>query len=160
MLPILFLHGLHGSPNGPKARLLRERYGALTPDLAGLDLDVRVARAAALLDRPHFIVGSSLGGLMAVRLAEQRPALVPGYLLLAPAVWPALVGPVSYVPPVAAVLHGRQDSVVDVAVGEAFAAQHAIPFHTVEDGHTLDDSYDTILSLCDMLLSRLDQPPR
>jgi pimeloyl-ACP methyl ester carboxylesterase len=99
--PLLLLHGLSGS-TGNWVELLPElvrRYRVLAVDLPGHARSGGLPRgastgdfaavAAAVLeaetDRPALVVGHSFGGLVALRLARSRPALVRGLLLVSPA---------------------------------------------------------------------------
>lgn len=94
MVPILYLHGFASSPKSGKIELLRpllERDGIAmtTPDLnvpsfEALDFSAIVAHAVSVARevRPRAIVGSSLGGLIA--LAVGRSFDVP-LVLIAPA---------------------------------------------------------------------------
>ncbi len=85
---VIFAHGLESSPNGTKATYLREHLGAVTPSLFRLDL---FDQAGALekemqKDQPNVLVGSSLGGLAAMKAAARCPSQIAHLILLAPAV--------------------------------------------------------------------------
>lgn len=94
MLPILYLHGFASSPRSGKIELLRpllERDGIemTTPDLnvpsfEELDFERVVARAVSEARRvsPRAIVGSSLGGLVALAVGKSIDAPL---VLIAPA---------------------------------------------------------------------------
>ncbi|HKO01450.1 MAG TPA: YqiA/YcfP family alpha/beta fold hydrolase [Thermoanaerobaculia bacterium] len=94
MLPILYLHGFASSPRSGKIELLRpllEREGIAmtTPDLnvpsfEQLDFSAVVAYGISEARRiaPRAIVGSSLGGLVALEVARAVPAPL---VLIAPA---------------------------------------------------------------------------
>ncbi|MDH5560757.1 MAG: alpha/beta hydrolase [Deltaproteobacteria bacterium] len=86
MEKIFLLHGLKGSPHGTKATFLRQYF----PDIVVLDLppalDQRMEAIQRKIDTPSYIVGSSLGGLCALLFAMEKPELVKGMVLLAPAV--------------------------------------------------------------------------
>jgi len=98
---ILALHGLTG--HGQRWETLAVRhlaeYAILAPDLLGhgrsswaapWTIDANVEALAALLDAeaggPVWVVAHSFGGAVALRLAEFRPDLVAGLILLDPAV--------------------------------------------------------------------------
>ena len=84
--PVVFLHGLQGSPNGTKGAFLQKRFvNCLRPKLPA-DMYRRIAIVRELVKEPCWLVGSSLGGLNALFFAMQFPALVRGMVLLAPAV--------------------------------------------------------------------------
>ena len=95
---LLYLHGLASSPRGRKRELLEKRFaadgiGVVAPDLnvpsfRKLDfLEMRnVARAACERAQPKVIIGSSLGALVALSLAESLSSLSsPPLVLVAPA---------------------------------------------------------------------------
>lgn len=95
---ILYLHGLSGSPNGQRAMRLRFRYGAKSiraPDLPFSKNSFRrvslcsaadslrilskaevIARAATEGFQPDVVVGTSLGGAVAMQVAGSRPLLL------------------------------------------------------------------------------------
>jgi pimeloyl-ACP methyl ester carboxylesterase len=99
--PVLLVHGLGGSALNwvAVAPELARRHRVLVPDLPGHGRSSPPGRRdsltpfadalAALLDReqaaPAPVVGHSLGGLVAVRLAVQDPGAVAGLLLCAAA---------------------------------------------------------------------------
>ncbi len=106
--PCLFLHGFTGSP--AELRPLAERiavqgYRVIGPRLPGhglgaLDLVTAGAKdwiqvaseTLQSLGRPAHVLGLSMGGLLALRLAATEPAAVRSLALLAPAVRLAGVG--------------------------------------------------------------------
>lgn len=95
---ILYLHGLSGSPNGQRAMRLRFRYGAKSiraPELPFSKNSFRrvslcsaadalrilskaevIARAATEGFQPDVVVGTSLGGAVAMQVAGSRPLLL------------------------------------------------------------------------------------
>lgn len=104
--PLLLLHGLAGSTRNWVELLpdLVQRYRVLAVDLPGHAGSGRLPRgaptadfaaaAAAVLEaeasRPALVAGHSFGGLVALRLAQSRPELVRGLLLVSPAgIWSA-----------------------------------------------------------------------
>jgi pimeloyl-ACP methyl ester carboxylesterase len=88
--PLLFLHGWGLSPRAyvrPVTPLTRAGIRVLAPELRCATLDDAADRAAAFLDglrldRPAFVMGHSLGGGVAIRLATRRPDLVRSLTLL------------------------------------------------------------------------------
>ncbi|GAA4217413.1 alpha/beta fold hydrolase [Actinocatenispora rupis] len=97
--PVLALHGLtgHGRRYADLAGRLGARYRVLAPDLRGhgaspvlppWDLDALVADVVEVLDRyatgPVPVLGHSLGGVVALRLAGAVPERVSGLALLDP----------------------------------------------------------------------------
>ena len=94
---ILYLHGLASSPKGRKADFLGKRFAAdgfriVAPDLnvpsfERLSFDAIVNRAAQAQVEcaPAIIVGSSLGALVALALAQRSGPSSPPLVLIAPA---------------------------------------------------------------------------
>jgi len=93
----LYLHGFASSPNSYKANYMKEKFQELgltlyVPDLNLADFGkVTLSEQLAYLDRtylqnnePISVIGSSLGGFLAVLLAAQNP-LVQKLVLFAPA---------------------------------------------------------------------------
>ncbi|MGZ8782762.1 MAG: alpha/beta fold hydrolase [Gaiellaceae bacterium] len=99
--PLLLLHGLAGSTRNWCEVLpaLVQRHRVVSVDLPGHAGSGRLARGAttgdfadavaAVLDAEGIdravVVGHSFGGLVALRLAERRPQLLRGLLLISPA---------------------------------------------------------------------------
>lgn len=99
--PVVLVHGLSGSAANWVELLpeLAERYRVLAVDLPGHGRSAPPARRAGVGDfvaavaavveheetRPALLAGHSFGGLVALRLAQARPELVRGLLLVAPA---------------------------------------------------------------------------
>jgi pimeloyl-ACP methyl ester carboxylesterase len=106
--PLYMLHGeLGGSwlwqrflgyfaPRGWEGHALnlRGHYWSETADFATLDFNTYVDDVVAgseLLPRPPIVLGHGLGGLLALRLAQERP--ISGVILLSPALPAALLPP-------------------------------------------------------------------
>ncbi len=86
MSRLYFFHGLESSPQGIKAKLLKQHYpDSIIPELPP-DLKKRDQIIDGLITEPAWIVGSSLGGLSALFFAMEKPELVKAMILLAPAV--------------------------------------------------------------------------
>ena len=99
--PLLLLHGLSGSTGNWIELLpdLLQRYRILAVDLPGHAGSGRLPRGASTADfaavaaavleaeapEPALVAGHSFGGLVALRLAQRRPELVRGLLLVSPA---------------------------------------------------------------------------
>jgi pimeloyl-ACP methyl ester carboxylesterase len=93
--PLLLLHGFGGSAwNWTELAPLLAGRRLIVPDLPGHggsgplpapSLAGFADAVAGLLDEPAGVVGHSLGGVVALRLAERWPELVRGLVLLAPA---------------------------------------------------------------------------
>jgi pimeloyl-ACP methyl ester carboxylesterase len=93
----LYLHGFASSPQSTKARYMQKKFAELGLDLDIPDLNltdfstVTLSEQLAYLnltylsnDEPMVVIGSSLGGFLAIQLAAQNP-LVEKIVLLAPA---------------------------------------------------------------------------
>ena len=93
----LYLHGFASSPQSTKARYMQQKFKQLgltlhTPDLNLIDFStVTLSEQLDYLNRtylnnnqPLVVIGSSLGGFLAVQLAAQNP-LVQKLVLFAPA---------------------------------------------------------------------------
>jgi len=93
----LYLHGFASSPRSTKAKYMQQKFAELgltlhVPDLNLTDFSkVTLSEQLIYLDRnylnndePIVVIGSSLGGFLAVQLAAQNP-LVQKLVLLAPA---------------------------------------------------------------------------
>ena len=94
---LLYLHGLASSPKGRKRQMLEDRFApdgftVVAPDLnvpsfrelAFFEMGL-VARAAFERVLPRLVVGSSLGALVALSLAESLGSSGPPLVLVAPA---------------------------------------------------------------------------
>jgi pimeloyl-ACP methyl ester carboxylesterase len=98
MVPsILYLHGLASSPRGRKRAVLEDRFSPDGFEVVAPDLNVpsfrelsfeemyATAREACERSRPRVVVGSSLGALVALSLAESLSSSSPPLVLVAPA---------------------------------------------------------------------------
>jgi len=156
-MKITFLHGLESGPHGSKYRALKERFITVTaPDCTGKnDVEDRIKTCRAHLGtEPVLLVGSSFGGLVAVRLAESLPELVAGMVLCAPALH---IQPVSYSGTPTIIIHGTGDDVVPIEVSRAFSLAHGVRLVEVDDGHRLKGSLEEILAATEMLQSSISQ---
>jgi pimeloyl-ACP methyl ester carboxylesterase len=94
---ILYLHGLASSPHGRKKAVLEDRFAPDGFEIVAPDLNVPsfrelsfeemcvTARGACERSRPRVVVGSSLGALVALSLAESLASSSPPLVLVAPA---------------------------------------------------------------------------
>lgn len=102
-----YLHGFASGPKSYKGTRLRERFATLgvefeLPDLTRpsfekLTYTAALAAISALGEGPWCFIGSSMGGYLAARFAEQHPSRVHRLVLLCPGFdlvtrWPVLVG--------------------------------------------------------------------
>ena len=146
----MFIHGLEGSSQGVKARLLREIFPEmLIPDFRG-SLDERMVKLYSIIrDQEGWIlVGSSFGGLMAAIAGCEKPAQFMKLVLLAPAlIWPDFAE-ASWQPiqvPVV-IYHGNEDELIPFLDVQAIAQRVFLnlDFNVVSDDHGL---YRTALNL-------------
>jgi len=138
-LKVQLIHGLEGSPQGPKAEYLARRFELLAPAMDTGDFEGALAtQAAALAEfRPDVLVGSSFGGAVAVALLQRGLWRGPT-LLLAPAV--SHFGVAATLPAGACVtvVHGTRDAICSIEVSRALArAGGAVRLVEVDDEHRL-----------------------
>jgi hypothetical protein len=126
-LRIQFIHGLEGSPQGAKARLLSRHFDALTPAMDTGDFEACVALQADALAtfRPDVLVGSSFGAAVAVALLQRglRADLPDGV-----PIW---------------LVHGLRDELIDIEDSRLLAAAGApewVVLHEVDDDHRLHET--------------------
>ena len=122
-LRVQFVHGLEGSPQGSKARLLAEHFTALTPAMDTGDFEgcVRTQAEALRSFQPQVLVGSSFGGAVAVALLARGEWRGPTLLLAQAA---RHYDPEAALPEGVRVwlVHGLRDTLVDPAQSRALAA--------------------------------------
>ena len=147
---LIYLHGLDGSSQGVKARLLRGLFpGILTPDFSG-SLDERMAQLVSILGDTEgwVMVGSSFGGLMAASFACQHPQQVRKLVLLAPAlIWPDFAAsPPAPVSMPVVIYHGTRDALIPLELVRELAGQvfTNLDFRAVDDDHGLYQTVHTI----------------
>jgi pimeloyl-ACP methyl ester carboxylesterase len=140
---LIFIHGLEGTSQGDKARLLRNIFPAiLTPDFTG-PLEARLGSLRSTLgdEKGWRMIGSSFGGLMAAIFACERPAQVDQLILLAPALlWPDFAAsPPAPVDVPAIIYHGTQDRIIPLQPTKELAHKifRNLDFRTVDDDHGL-----------------------
>jgi len=161
---LVFCHGKESGPEGTKIlhlRPLAEERGwkVLAPDFRDLpDAEARVARLLSCCSDivpPLLLVGSSMGGYVAITASEQ---LMPaGLLLFAPAVGHDDY-PEANPKPVAdavEVVHGWRDEVIPPADVYRWAECHGVPLHLVEDGHPLAGSLEFLATLTSRMMEKL-----
>ncbi|MDE0489739.1 MAG: alpha/beta fold hydrolase [Gammaproteobacteria bacterium] len=161
---VLFSHGQESGPWGTKITALAQdaRDAGLEVD----SIDYRgmpdpAARAAKLVARMRessdeiLLVGSSMGGYVAVAAAQQQPAA--GLFLMAPALavpgWPKLGETVSAP---AFIVHGWQDDIVPLQWSIDFARANKARLHLLRAGHSLTEALEEIRTLFKLFLSARD----
>ena len=158
---VLFSHGQESGPWGTKITALAE--DARDSGLKADSIDYRgmpdpAERAAKLVARMRelseaiLLVGSSMGGYVAVAAARKQPAA--GLFLMAPALavpdWPRLEKTVSAP---ATVVHGWRDDIVPIQWSIDFARTNSARLHLVNAGHSLTEALDEIRVLFRLFLS-------
>jgi pimeloyl-ACP methyl ester carboxylesterase len=140
---LIFIHGLEGTSQGEKARLLRGIFpDILTPDFTGL-LERRLESLRSILgdEIGWRMIGSSFGGLMAAIFACEQPAQVEQLILLAPALlWPDFAAsPPAPVDVPVIIYHGTQDAIIPLQPTRELAQKifRNLDFRTVDDDHGL-----------------------
>ena len=146
-LRVQFIHGLEGSPQGAKARLLSRHFDTLTPAMDTSDFEACVAVQADALAafRPDVLVGSSFGAAVAVALL-QRGLWRGATLLLAQAALRR--GARADLPPGVPVwlVHGLRDELIDIEDSRRLAASGSpewVVLHEVDDDHPLHETVAT-----------------
>lgn len=154
---LLFLHGLESGPHGSKYQALNSAFGqVLSPDCSGISdpqqrLQIILA-ALEQIDEQLLVVGSSMGGLMALLLHQEVPAQIAGMLLCAPALHrPAAKGLSAENLPPTKIIHGLNDSVVQITASRKFG----VPLLEVDDDHSLKNSLPIIVAETGGLKDRL-----
>ena len=153
---VVFSHGKESGPWGRKITAM----AALARDLGHLvesidyrgmeDPTARVEKlvaAAARIQKPLVLVGSSMGGHVAAAAAARvRPR---GVFLLAPAFY--MPGFEAYTPqdvPCPAILvHGWHDDIVPVENSIRWAREHHAALHVLNSDHRLEDRIEPICAL-------------
>jgi len=163
---VLYLHGFASSPKSSKASFFATKFAARgiavespdlnEPDFSTLTVTRMLGQVSDCIDSgtdPVVLVGSSLGGFVAVHAAQQHPTRIThyGYGRVMPVhyelyedarrydAWNAqLLQPTQ-------VFQGRRDTAVDpVAVEEWCRSRPNVELHMVEDDHQLLESREFI----------------
>ncbi len=144
---ILFLHGLESGPHGRKYQALKKMFGnIIAPDCTGM-VNEKERLKKILLEigtttTPFIVVGSSMGGRIALLLQQEHPELVAGLVLCAPALHhqPITNLDLNALPPTI-VIHGSNDNIVPLECSLPFGERLVI----VADDHQLGKSMAEIL---------------
>jgi alpha/beta superfamily hydrolase len=143
-LRVQFIHGLEGSPQGAKARLLAHHFDTLTPAMDTGDFDACVAVQADALAafQPDVLVASSFGGAVAVELL--RRGLWRGATLLLAQAALRRNAPAELPPDVPVwLVHGLRDEQIDIEDSRRLAATGSperVVLHEVDDDHSLHET--------------------
>lgn len=141
---VQFVHGLEGSPQGAKARLLAEHFDALTPAMETSDFEASVAAQAEAVGSfaPDVLVGSSFGGAVAVALLDRGIWRGPTLLLAQAAIH---YDAEAKLPEDVTVwlVHGLGDTLIDIEDSRRLAATGSpsrVRLIEVDDDHPLHRS--------------------
>lgn len=157
-MKIVFLHGLESGPHGSKYQALTERFGpVISPDCSEVydPLErLKIIRAELANEKELLVVGSSMGGLMALLLQQAEPEKVAGMVLCAPAIHRPETPAFAYdtLPPTI-VIHGTSDDVVPFEASRVFGDR----LIAVSDDHRLGASIEEILKAVTKLRKDLAQ---
>jgi pimeloyl-ACP methyl ester carboxylesterase len=147
---LVFIHGLESTAQGAKGQFFSQNFPQMIiEDYVG-DFTARMNKLNGLLAGKNglVIVGSSYGGLMAVRYAMENEGRVRKLILLAPALnlpefksgsCKQLMIPVI-------LYHGTDDDVVDPHVVKKIASNYFsnLEYHLVEDDHPLHKTFPVL----------------
>lgn len=146
-MKILFLHGLESGPHGSKYQALTWMFGeVIAPDCTGIKDETQrlriIQQALEEEKEPVIVVGSSMGGLMALLLNLASPDKIAGMVLCAPAIHRPAAKNLDFeqLPPTI-VIHGTADTVVPFADSSVFGER----LIAVDDDHRLSNSMPKIL---------------
>ncbi len=144
---VQFIHGLEGSPQGTKARLLARHFKARTPAMQTGDFDACFRVQSECLESfgPDLLVGSSFGGAVAVALLQAGVWSGPTLLLAQAAERLGLAPSLPAGVPIW-IVHGLRDDVVDPADSRRLAAAgdpEWVRLIEVDDDHPLSASVES-----------------
>lgn len=161
---VLFSHGQESGPWGTKITALAQDARDAGLDVDSIDyrgMPNPAERAAKLVARMResddeiLLVGSSMGGYVAVAAAQQQPAA--GLFLMAPALavpdWPPLEKTVTAP---ALLVHGWEDDIVPLQWSIEFARANKARLHLLRAGHSLTEALEEIRVLFRLFLSACD----
>lgn len=160
---VLFAHGKESGPWGEKIKALADvarshGYAVNSPDFRGMDdPEERVThllQVASEMQEPFILVGSSMGGYVALRASRKLPTL--GLFLMVPA-----VGCDGYQVPRPipgckrmTIVQAWQDKVIPVHNVIEYAQRHHAELHLVNSDHHLSGQISLLACLFDRFLER------
>lgn len=143
-LRVQFIHGLEGSPQGTKARILARHFETRTPAMDTSDFEACVAVQADALAgfRPEVLVGSSFGAAVAVALLQRGLWRGPTLLLAQAAL---RRGAPTELPPGVPIwlVHGLRDELIDIEDSRRLASSGSpewVELYEVDDDHPLHET--------------------
>jgi len=161
MPAVLFAHGKESGPRGDKISALAnlaKGHGleVTSPDFRGFDdPEDRVKhllQVASEMQGPFILVGSSMGGYVALQASKKLPTV--GLFLMAPAV--GLAGYQEQQPepgcPQMMIIHAWQDEIIPARNVIALAERHKAELHIVNSDHRLSGQIPLLEQLFDRFL--------
>jgi hypothetical protein len=138
---VQFVHGLEGSPQGRKARLLAEHFDTRTPamDTGDFEACVRLQADVVASFQPDVLVGSSFGGAVAVALLQRGLWRGPTLLLAQAALHQGLAAELPE-GVLVWIVHGSRDDLVAPEESRTLAesgTRGLVRLFEVEDDHPL-----------------------
>ena len=144
---LVFIHGLESTAQGAKGQFFSENFPEMIIEDYTGDFNARMNKLNRILAGKNdlIIVGSSYGGLMAVRFAMENENIVNKLILLAPALnlteFKSVVSRQLMIPVI--LYHGTGDDVVDPSNVKQIATKYFcnLEYHCVEDDHPLHKTF-------------------
>jgi predicted esterase len=144
---LVFIHGLESTAQGAKGQFFSQNFPQMIIENYVGDFQTRMTKLNTILAGKNnlIIVGSSYGGLMAVRYAMENENRVKKMILLAPALNLSEFKSGSCIQLMMPVIlyHGTGDDVVDPQVVKIIASKYLInlEYHPVNDDHPLHRTF-------------------
>ena len=145
----IFIHGLESSGSGYKGKFFKKIFNdILCPDFKG-DFYSRMEKLNKILkdEKEIFIIGSSYGGLMATKFANDNQERVKRMILLAPAIiFENIITEDMKINVPTIIYHGIKDNVVPLNETKKLAKKifNDLKFFEVDDDHLLHKTLEKI----------------
>lgn len=149
MSQLYFFHGQESAPWGTKSLALKEVFpDIISPDFQKMEVPERLIKAEEVTRGQSniFVVGSSLGGLLAALLYHHYPERFQGYLLLAPAIELPEGQLIDKAPEKSAMIYGQQDTIISSDAIHDYAKTYSMELVLVEDDHRLANTIEQIVA--------------
>jgi alpha-beta hydrolase superfamily lysophospholipase len=147
---LVFIHGLESTAQGAKGQFFSQNFPQMIIEDYFGDFTARMNKLNGLLAGKNglVIVGSSYGGLMAVRYAMENESRVKKMILLAPALnLPEFKSGSCQQLMIPVILyHGTGDDVVDPQNVKKIASKYFsnLEYHLVDDDHPLHKTFPVL----------------
>lgn len=144
---LVFIHGLESTAQGAKGQFFAQNFPEMIIEDYTGDFNARMDKLNRVLTGKSdlIIVGSSYGGLMAVRFAMENENRVKKLILLAPALnlqeFKSGINKQLMIPVI--LYHGTDDDVIDPLYVKQIATKYFsdLEYHLVEDDHPLHKTF-------------------